>query len=236
MVWLWGIMKTYLIFDFDSTFVSVEGLDELARIALRDTPDRDVRLAKIEELTRDAMEGRLGFAASLSKRLELFKPHEEHIAEVVQLLKERVTPSFLARQEDLRTMADDLFIVSGGFRECIVPVVAEFGIAPERVYANTFVRDATGVVTGCDTNNPCAQNSSKVMVLERLGLEGRVVMIGDGHSDYQPRAAGVADMFVAFTENVARPAVVERADAVATSLDEVLDLVRSDASWYSIRA
>ncbi|MDB5179158.1 MAG: 3-phosphoglycerate dehydrogenase [Patescibacteria group bacterium] len=218
-------MQTYLIFDFDSTFVSLEGLDELARITLRDVPDRAERLARIEELTRDSMEGRLGFETSLQRRLALFVPRDEHIAETVALLKDRVTPSFTRNRALLESRAESVYIISGGFRELIIPVVNSFGIAPERVLANTFVRDAQGTVTGCDMDNFCAQNEGKVKQLRALGLDGRVVMVGDGHTDYQARAAGVADMFVAFTENVERPGIVERADAVARSLSEVLAAV-----------
>ena len=46
-----------LVFDFDSTVVAVEGLDELARIALADDPDRERTVEAIEAITRDGMSG-----------------------------------------------------------------------------------------------------------------------------------------------------------------------------------
>ena len=47
-------------------------------------------------------------------------------------------------------------------------------------------------------------------------------MIGDGFSDYQTRAAGIADKFYAFTENVERENILDKADHIAPSLDEIL--------------
>ena len=49
-----------LIVDFDSTIVRLEGLDELARLALADDPKRDEAIATIEGITRQGMDGSIG--------------------------------------------------------------------------------------------------------------------------------------------------------------------------------
>jgi D-3-phosphoglycerate dehydrogenase / 2-oxoglutarate reductase len=215
-------MKTFLILDFDSTFVRVEALDELARIALRDAPDREERVARIAAITKEGMEGKIGFGESLARRLKLFAPTQAQIDEVIRLLKARVTPSFEQHRSWIAQNAGRIYVISGGFREYIGPVVREFGIADDHVLANEFVRDASGAVTGCDTANPLAMDEGKVKAIRQLGLKGRVVMAGDGWSDYLARLQGAADEFVAFTENVKRPAVVAGADAVARDFGEVM--------------
>lgn len=53
------------IIDFDSTFVSVESLDELAKIALRDDPSREKTALEISRITALGMEGKLSFEKSL---------------------------------------------------------------------------------------------------------------------------------------------------------------------------
>ena len=212
-----------MVLDFDSTLVRVEALDELARIALKDVDGREARLAQIEELTRQGMKGKLGFGESLSRRLELFAAGQEQLNELIGLLKREVTPSVARNAEWIREHAERIYVVSGGFREYIVPVVREFGIEADHVVANTFVRDESGRVTGCDRANPLAHDGGKVRALKELGLDGRVVMVGDGYSDLVAREQGVADVFVAFTENVDRPAVALRADLVAKSFDEVVN-------------
>src|SRR5258707_1873358 len=45
-----GYGMTWLVIDFDSTFVKVEALDELARIALSDAPDAAKRVSEIEAI------------------------------------------------------------------------------------------------------------------------------------------------------------------------------------------
>ena len=62
----------HLIIDFDSTFVTVESLDELAHIVLKDNPESAQRLEMIKAITRAGMEGSIPFDESLSKRMELF--------------------------------------------------------------------------------------------------------------------------------------------------------------------
>jgi D-3-phosphoglycerate dehydrogenase len=47
-------------------------------------------------------------------------------------------------------------------------------------------------------------------------------MIGDGYTDYETLQGGAATKFYAFTENVSRAVVVEKADRLAPSLDEIL--------------
>ena len=54
-----------LFFDFDSTIVSVEGIDELAQIALANAPDRAARVAAIHAITNAGMEGAIPIDESL---------------------------------------------------------------------------------------------------------------------------------------------------------------------------
>ena len=60
-----------LIFDFDSTIVAIEGLDELARLALADDPQRVRTMEAIEAITRDGMTGAIGIDESLRRRLAM---------------------------------------------------------------------------------------------------------------------------------------------------------------------
>jgi D-3-phosphoglycerate dehydrogenase len=55
-----------------------------------------------------------------------------------------------------------------------------------------------------------------------LGLRGEIVAVGDGWTDYEIRAAGAADRFYAFVENVERAKVVAHADRIARSFGDLL--------------
>ena len=56
----------YLVFDFDSTFTQVEGLDELADIALQGQPNQAEVVAQIRALTDQGLAGEIRFQESLA--------------------------------------------------------------------------------------------------------------------------------------------------------------------------
>lgn len=215
-------MSQYYIIDFDSTFTQVEALDELARISLQDHPDREKIYQQIEELTNAAMEGRLSFSESLEGRVKLLQANQEDLTKLIKHLKKKVSASFSRNKNFFKEHADKVLIVSGGFKEFITPVVTEYHIKKENIYANTFVFDEEGNIVGYDTENPLSQEGGKVKLLRQLNLEGEIFGIGDGHSDFQLKESGMIKTFFAFTENIERKAVAEKADYVTPSFDEFL--------------
>ena len=212
----------YLIIDFDSTFTQVEGLDELADLALENSPDRAKIVGAIRALTDQGMSGEINFSESLRRRLALLPARREHLAPLVARLQGKVSASIRRNQGFFRQFAGRVYVVSSGFREFIEPVVAEFGIDAAHVLANTFTYAADGRITGFDPANVLSRDGGKIAQLRLLDLAGPVYVLGDGYTDYQMRAAGLADRFYAYTENVARPAVVAHADRVLPSFDEFL--------------
>ncbi len=113
-------------------------------------------------------------------------------------------------------------MISCGFKEFIDPIVEEYNIPSERVFANTFCYDENDNIIGFDANNVLSQHNGKIQCLRDLNLDGEIQVIGDGYSDYVTREAGVADKFFAYTENVKREKTTSNADHVAPNLDEFL--------------
>jgi D-3-phosphoglycerate dehydrogenase / 2-oxoglutarate reductase len=214
----------YFIIDFDSTFTQVEALDVLADIALDEHPDKDTRVAKIKEITDQGMNGRISFRESLEQRIALLAPHRRHLPALIDKLREQVSGSFKRNKDFFVTHSERVFIVSNGFKDFIIPIVAEYGIQPENVLANDFVYDKSGKITGFDKSNPLSANNGKSEQLRKLNLSGDVYVIGDGYTDYEIRKSGLANKFYAFTENVRRESIIEKADHIAPSLDEFLYL------------
>jgi D-3-phosphoglycerate dehydrogenase len=212
-----------VIIDFDSTFTRVEGLDLLAEIALQEHPAREERLQLVRRITELGMNGELSFSASLKERLSLIRPHRRHIECLVERLKEEISPSFRRNERFFQEYAANIRIISSGFREFIEPVVAILGIAPEQVFANRFLFDSEGYVIGYDESIPLAHDQGKVKLLQSWQLpDEEIYVIGDGYTDYEIKAAGLANAFYAFAENVHRQKVFSYADAVLPSLDEFL--------------
>jgi D-3-phosphoglycerate dehydrogenase / 2-oxoglutarate reductase len=215
-------VKQFYIIDFDSTFTQVEALDELAAIALKNHPDRERILNKIEAYTNAAMDGSLSFRESLAARVQLLEANQDHLKQLVTRLKKKVSSSFSRNRIFFKNHADDVLIVSGGFKEFITPVVTPYFIRKENIYANTFIFDDEGKIIGYDENNPLSQEGGKVKLLEELQLEGDIYGIGDGHSDFQLKEFGMIKKFFAFTENIERKAVSAKADHITPSFDEFL--------------
>lgn len=215
-------MDNYYIIDFDSTFTQVEALDELARISLENHPAKSLVYEEIERLTNLAMEGKLSFRESLSARVKLLSANRDHLAKLVWVLKKKVSLSFSRNREFFIKNADSVLIVSGGFKEFITPVVIPYHIKRENIYANTFLFDESGNIIGYDETNPLSEEGGKVKLLRQLQLPGRIYGIGDGYSDFQLKESGLIERFFAFTENIERKSVLEKADHVTPSFDEFL--------------
>jgi D-3-phosphoglycerate dehydrogenase len=217
-------INKYFVIDFDSTFTKVEAFDVLADISLNGHPDKARIMEQVAEITNQGMNGSLSFRESLEQRLALLHAEKKHIPALVNLLKSKVSESFKRNREFFLTYADNIYIISNGFREFIEPVVAEFGIRPENILANEFTFDSSGKITGFDRNNPLSMNQGKTEQLKRLSLPGDVYVIGDGYTDYEIKHSGLANKFYAFTENVERENVLSKADHITPSLDEFLYL------------
>ncbi|WCT12871.1 HAD-IB family phosphatase [Mucilaginibacter jinjuensis] len=219
-------MSQYYIIDFDSTFTQVEALDELARISLKEHPDRELIYKKIEDLTNASMEGRLSFTDSLEQRVKLLEATREHLKLLVRHLRKKVSTSFSRNSEFFKNHQDEVLIVSGGFKEFITPVVTEYQIKKENIYANTFIFDEDDKIIGYDRTNPLSQEGGKVKLLKELNLQGDIFGIGDGYSDFQLKESGMIKKFFAYTENIERKSVTEKADHITPSFDEFLYINR----------
>ena len=210
------------VIDFDSTFTQVEGLDELAAIALAGNKDSEKIVGEIKAITDKGMLGEIGFADSLKARVTLLPAHRDHVNTLIEFLMGKISDSFARNREFISMYRENIYIVSSGFKDFIVPVAVSMGVKEENVFANTFTYDAEGNITGYDESNLLSQDKGKVKLLQALQLEGDVYAIGDGYTDYELRESGLANKFFAFIENVERQKVVEKADEVVASLDEFL--------------
>lgn len=215
-------MKKYFIIDFDSTFTKVEAFDLLADICLAGNPEKRKLKKQIAAITNLGMEGKLSVRESMEQRLAILSPHKKDIDKLIGRLRENVSASVKRNTEFFQKYADNIYIISNGFREFIEPIVSEYGIKPKNVLANEFVIDKKGNITGFNKDNPLSLNQGKAEQLKKLNLNGDIYVIGDGYTDYEIKHAGLANKFYAFTENVERESIVSKADHVAPSLDEVL--------------
>ena len=210
------------IFDFDSTFIQVEALDVLCGVIYENNATGQQVLTEIQRLTDLGMEGKLSLKESLTKRIDLLQANRDQLANVITKLKSKVSDSVVRNRNFFKQNADNIYIISNGFKEIIIPIVQEFGIKADHVLANTFRFDHEGKIIGFDEKDELCENQGKVKKIKSLNLQGDAFMIGDGYTDYETLKGGVVSKFYAFTENVSRSIVVDNADRHAPSLDEIL--------------
>lgn len=225
--------KPYFIIDFDSTFTKIEALDLLCEIVLHGDPRKDEVSAQMHEITNRGMDGSLDFRSSLSQRMALLQPHRRHIEALAEALKGQISDSFKRNADFIVSHKEQVYVVSNGFKDFIVPVVEHYGLLANQVYANEFTYDESGNVVGFNEEIPLSRSGGKPIVIRDLNLSGEVLVIGDGYNDFEIREQGYASKFYLFTENVTRAKVLEIADHIAPSVDEILyELKMSRALSY----
>ena len=62
-------------------------------------------------------------------------------------------------------------------------------------------------------------------IVKNLNLDGTIHVIGDGYTDYEIRKEGFADYFYLFVENIKRESLINSADFLVKSLDQVIKIV-----------
>ena len=218
------MLPDHLIIDFDSTFITKESLDELARLVLLNHKDGVERLKDVEALTLSGMDGKISFDLSLEKRIALIETNEKDIKRITNELRKAVTPSIKKNRLFIQKHCSKILIFSGGFKEIIIPIVSEYGINEDQIFANEFIYDSDGNVIGIDKNNNMSKKSGKILMIKSLNLSGNIDVIGDGFTDYEIKKSGLATNFYAFIENINREKISQLSDKVLNSFDDYIDI------------
>lgn len=207
-----------IIFDCDSTLSSIEGIDELGRA-------RGPEIFKqVEEMTNEAMNGKISVEAVFGRRLEIIRPRKTDVDLVGRRYIDTIEPTAVATVNSLVARGWTPIIVSGGFRQAIKPLADVLGVS--RIEAVDLFFEATGEYRGFDEKYPTTRSGGKPEVVNQLRAElkpERVVMVGDGVSDLETKP--VVDLFVGFGRYVAREKVRAGAGKFIVSLDELTELL-----------
>ena len=214
-----------LVMDVDGTLIQQEGIDLLAQEAGVGQ--------KVAEITAQAMNGELDFAASLEARVALLKGLETSIFPKI-LEQMEVTPGAESLITELHQRGYKLGLVSGGFHEVIDPIARSLGI--DLVRANRLQTSdgrLTGEVLGEIVTPKMKKESLLTWAKENHVLRSQTIAMGDGANDLPMiETAGIG---IAFMD---KPIVAERAPYRIEKRDlslvlEILDQHRKETECIS---
>ena len=214
-----------LVMDVDGALIRQEGIDLLAQEAGVGE--------KVAEITAQAMNGELDFAASLEARVALLKGLETSIFPKI-LEQIEVTPGAESLITELHQRGYKVGLVSGGFHEVIDPIARSLGI--DLVRANRLqVSDGhlTGKVLGEIITPERKKESLLTWAKENHVPQSQTIAMGDGANDLPMiETAGIGIAFMA------KPIVAERAPYRIEKRDlslvlEILDKYRKETACIS---
>lgn len=211
-------MKKIIAFDCDSTLSAIEGVDELARLA------GDKIFQQVEDLTNQAMDGKIAIEEVFANRLDLIRPTQEQCQQIGLMYVEQIEPTALETISTLQKNGWECLIISGGFSACIEALADKLNINTIEAVPLHFNPD--GSYAGFDESYPTTRNGGKPEILEEIRKQrspDTLVMVGDGVSDLE--TTPLVDHFIGFTRYAARPQVVENCMHEARELASVLDIL-----------
>lgn len=222
---LWQQCDT-VCFDVDSTISTDEGIDILAA--------HHGVAAAVQAYTTNAMNGEITFQQALSARLQLIAPTQQSFAHCIATHPITLTPRVVELVALLHSHNKQVWLISGGFKQMILPIAQQLNISSDRIIANILHFDAnTGAFTHYDTTVPTSKSGGKALALQQLKQQypttvQSIVMIGDGITDMEAKSE--ASLFIGFGGVVSRAKVETGADLFVTQWDELIECLTAKAA------
>lgn len=193
-----------VVFDCDSTLVTIEGIDHLAG---EDAP-------AIRKLTNQAMEGGIPLEQVYGERLARIRPTRDAVAELGEAYVGSLVADAAEVVAALVWLGKTVRIISGGLQPPVLRLAQALGLDAAAVAAVGIRFSPGGEYAAYDDQSPLARSGGKSEVIRQWALPRPSLLVGDGATDLE--AHEEVDAFAAFT-------AVERREAVAAAADVVLD-------------
>lgn len=206
-----------VVFDVDSTLSGIEGIDWLASLR---GPEMQ---AWSSSLTERAMKGELAIEAVYKERMKAVRPSAQEIEALGREYIDRIAPRAKETLAELFENGVTLVMVSGGLREAIIPLARELGVPEAALHAVSVFFDGSGEYAGFEDTSLLTQQQGKRITVQAMGLKGPTLAVGDGMTDCEMKP--VVTNFAAYIGFTRREPVIERADFVVNSFDQLRDLI-----------
>ena len=136
-----------------------------------------------------------------------------------------ITTSFLNNKQFFKNNYKNCYIISGGFKEIIYPIVKPFKISENNIFANEFIFDEENNIISVNKKNPLSSDKGKVEIAKQI--KGKNIIIGDGYTDYEVKKYNAAKLFIQFSGNLNRKSLNSVADYIATDFDDIINYINN---------
>ena len=193
----------FVFFDVDSTLVTIEGIDFLAR----GNPE-------VVALTEAAMNGEIAVEEVYRRRLEIIEPDLTDIAALAKRYIASLVDGAVETIATLRECGAHVHLVTAGIAQAIYPLAEHLGV--RYVHAVSLDFDPQGHYDGFDSSSPLARSGGKELVVRDVlsRSKGKSAFVGDGVTDLEVKP--VVDLFIGFGGVHERARVRDNAEVYVT--------------------
>lgn len=194
------IKHDIIIFDVDSTLVTIEGLDWLAgNLGVEN---------KIKGITQEAMNGNLSMEKAMKVKMEILKPNHTDMVKLGKKYIKSLVPNVPKVIKLLQNLGKELWVISGNFSPAVNILGEKLKIPDDHIICNKIFFDKKGNYLNFDLDNPLGKNGGKKVVIQKLFDKNskNIAFIGDGYTDFE--AAEAIETFVGFGGVVTREKVM----------------------------
>ncbi len=197
------IMFNSVVFDVDSTLVTIEGLDFIASFKGKNK--------QIKKLTSLSMNGGLPMREAMKIKMEAISPNYQDIIRMGEQYIKSITKGAVETIAVLKKNGVKVWIVTGNFQPAVGMLAKYLGISKTRVITNRIFFDKNNNYDSFDIENPLSNNGGKALIVNKFKSKmGRTVFIGDGSTDLETK--DFVDLFIGFGGVVTRPAIKNKSD------------------------
>lgn len=211
-----------VVFDFDSTLVGCESLEEIVAEALATDPSTAERYRRI---TEEGMSGGWSFHDSLRARLELAAPTLDRVRTFGAGAGAHWTEGMPELVRELHDGGHQVWIVSGAPIEVLLAAGAGLSIAPSRIRGVRLRWDASGAFVSVDPADPFSISKVEGLAGATESWPRPRIMVGDGRTDRAVFEGGLVDVFIPFTLHVRRTEILSDDIPEARTVAELREIL-----------
>ena len=153
----------------------------------------------------------------------MVRPRRDDVDALGRAYIETISPGAVEAIAAWRSRGVCVILLSSAIRHSILRLALHVGLGPDEAYAVDVRFDAIGAWGGFDRTSPLTTTTGKREIVAKLDIPRPIIAVGDGSTDRAVRE--VAEAFAAYTGYVSRPAVVDGADYVVNSFDELTQII-----------